>query len=78
MIKMQDTEAVCVFNNTLTFIAEKHGYTGYRIISIGECTSHSVNCNDEDGKEYEIKDLDHKPPFHPNCKCTIELVKKGE
>lgn len=72
--RLQDTDAMSIFNNTLTEIASKHGYVGYKIISIGTCSSHGHNCNDEDGKEYAIKDLEHKPPFHPNCRCTIELV----
>lgn len=75
---IENTEAISVFNNGMRNIMEREGYAGYRVIAVGECKSHSKNCNKMGDKEYDIADLTGIPPFHPNCECTIEFIKEGE
>lgn len=75
MIKILNTEALCVMNN---LISNKVNFEYAAIDNDGECCE---LCSDYANEEYIPIDDFEEPPYHPNCECiavyfTAKEIKK--
>ncbi len=61
--------------NRMTTTARAHGmkragFRAYKRVGVHDARQAPV-CRELDGKIFLVDDLEHLPPSHPNCRCTI-------